>query len=328
LQKTDTLAILTSARGQKTAMVLNNLSNVFALRPLTEYFLGVASVIQRAGNGNAAHFMHTVYSEATPWYFPVLYTVKEHLALHILTLIALILAIGKIIKAPSKSFMSTARWMQKHFFALSFLVFIFVYAVQSITGNLNIGVRHIAPILPFIYILVAGHIAEWLSGQDFYSSRKSMFQYGFVGAMVLWMILNVLMTAPYYLSYYNELAGGTLNGYAVATDSNYDWGQDMKRLQWWMEENNVPAQGEKIALHYFGGASAKYYLGADNYDDWWSSKGAPQLGTYFAISANAREGSMATPVRGFTQAPEDKYPWLKGKMPIARVGSSIFIYKF
>jgi Dolichyl-phosphate-mannose-protein mannosyltransferase len=318
LQKTDTLDILTSARGQKIAAVLNNLSDFAVLRPLTQYFMGVASVVQRAGNGNAAHFMNTVYSEATPWYFPVLYLVKEHLAFHILTLAALVFAFWKIVKVPAKGFAPTIQWTKKHFFEVSFLLFIFVYAFQSITGNLNIGVRHIAPILPFIYILVAVQIVK----------RKNIFNYVFVGTMALWMMFNIATTFPYYLSYYNELAGGTFNGYWIATDSNYDWGQDMKRLKWWMDENKVPAKGEKIALHYFGGGSAKYYLGADNYEDWWSSKGAPRPGMYFAISANAREGSMATPVRGFTQAPEDKYPWLKGKTPIARVGSSIFIYKF
>jgi hypothetical protein len=318
LQKTDTLSILTSARGQKTAVILNNLSDFAVLRPLTQYFMGVASVVQRAGNGNAAHFMNAVYSEATPWYFPVLYLVKEHLAFHILTLAALIFAFWKIVKAPAKGFTPTIRWTKKHFFEVAFLFFIFVYAFQSITGNLNIGIRHIAPIIPFIYILVAVQIAE----------RKNIFNYVFIGAMALWMMFNIAVTFPYYLSYYNELAGGTFNGYWIATDSNYDWGQDMKRLKWWMDENHVPAKGEKIALHYFGGGSAAYYLGADNYEDWWSSKGAPKSGTYFAISVNAREGSMATPVRGFTQMPEDKYSWLKGKIPIARAGSSIFIYRF
>jgi hypothetical protein len=318
LQKTDTLDILTSARGQKIAAVLNNLSDFAVLRPLTQYFMGVASVVERAGNGNAAHFMNTVYSSATPWYFPVLYLVKEHLAFHILTLAMLVFAFWKIVKAPAKGFAPTIKWTRKHFFEVSFLFFIFVYAFQSVTGNLNIGVRHIAPILPFIYILVAVQIVK----------RQNIFNYVFVGAMALWMMFNIAATFPYYLSYYNELAGGTFGGYWIATDSNYDWGQDMKRLKWWMDKNNIPAKGEKIALHYFGGGSAKYYLGAENYEDWWSSKGAPRPGMYFAISANAREGSMAVPVRGFTQAPEDKYPWLKGKIPVARVGSSIFIYKF
>ncbi len=332
LQKTDTSAILTSARGQVASAALNKLSDIFVLRPLTEYFLGVASVIQRAGDGNAAHFMYTVYSKATPWYFPVLYLVKEHLAFHILTLAALVFAFWKIIKTPEKNPALILRWMREHFLEAAFLFFIFVYAFQSITGNLNIGVRHIAPVLPLIYILVANQIVKWFRVPRKFSNGVydygNILKYSFVGAMALWIVLDTLITAPYYLSYYNELAGGTLNGYKVATDSNYDWGQDMKRLKWWMDANNVPAEGQKIALHYFGGGSPAYYLGANNYEDWWSSKGAPQAGMYFAISANAREGSMATPVRGFTQASDDKYLWLKDKIPIARAGSSIFIYKF
>lgn len=322
LQKSDTTAILTSVTGQKIAILLNNMSNVTVLRPLSEYFFGVVQVIQRAGGGNSSHFFHTVYSVATPWYFPTLYAVKEHLALHVLTLVALIFSLFKIMKAPVKGLRSTATWMKEHFFVVAALFFIFVYAVQAITGNLNIGVRHIAPIIPFIYILVAKQMVSWLEGYG------SVLKYSFVGAMALWMVVNIATTAPYYLSYYNELVGGTMNGYVIATDSNYDWGQDMKRLKWWMDENGVTASGGKIALHYFGGGSADYYLGKANYEDWWSSKGAPKPGTYFAISANAREGSMATPVRGFIQTPDDKYVWLIGRTPIARAGSSIFIYKF
>lgn len=328
LQKADTTALLTSVLGQKIAVILNKMSDVVVLRPLTEYLFGVVSVVQRAGGGNSAHFLHTVYSVATPWYFPTLYAVKEHLAFHILTLVALLFSIAKIVSAPVKGFKFTMRWAKKHFFVVSFLFFIAVYAVQAITGNLNIGVRHIAPIIPFIYILVARQLTYWLASPVFSQGYKNTLKQSFVGVMALWIVWSIAMTAPYYLSYYNELAGGTMNGYVVATDSNYDWGQDMKRLKWWMDENNVPQAGEKIAIHYFGGGSAKYYLGENNYEDWWSSKGAPKPGMYFAISANAREGSMATPVRGFTQTLDDKYSWLIGKTPIARAGSSIFIYKF
>ena len=44
------------------------------------------------------------------------------------------------------------------------------------------------------------------------------------------MLISTIISFPHYLSYYNILAGGTDNGYKIATDSNYDWGQDIKRL--------------------------------------------------------------------------------------------------
>lgn len=310
LQIKDMSNTLSSDLGKKMMPAFTWMVQTEFFKPLAEYLFGVVSVVQRAGGGNASHFMGTVYSEATPWYFPTLYLFKESFIFHILTIIAIIFALKNISRA-------TVSWIKNNFAVVAGLIFIAVYALQSITGNLNIGHRHIMPILPFAYFLVALGIVKF---------NKPII----TTILLAIMFLSTFVTFPYYLSYYNFLAGGTANGYKIATDSNYDWGQDMKRLRDWMDTNNV----QKIALHYFGGGDARYYFGdpekdgVSRYEDWWSSKGQPPVGSWFAISANAREGSMAKPVRGFTIKPDDTYSWLKGKEPAARAGSSIFIYKF
>ncbi|MFA4890280.1 MAG: glycosyltransferase family 39 protein [Candidatus Paceibacterota bacterium] len=311
LQIKDISDTLSSNLGRKTMPAFAWMIRTNVLKPLAEYLFGVVSVVQRAGGGNASHFMGTVYSEATPWYFPTLYLFKESLIFHILTIIAIFFAIKSISLARAGGRSTFSReWMKNNFTIIASLFFIAFYVFQSITGNLNIGHRHIMPILPFAYFLVALVIAKF---------NKTIL----TGILLAVMFISTIVTYPYYLSYYNILAGGTANGYKIATDSNYDWGQDMKRLRDWMDENSV----NKIDLHYFGGGDGKYYFG-DKYEDWWSSKGQPSAGSWFAISANAREGSIAKPVRGFTIKPDDTYSWLKGKEPVARAGSSIFIYKF
>jgi hypothetical protein len=142
---------------------------------------------------------------------------------------------------------------------------------------------------------------------------------------VVWIILSSLFTFPYYLSYYNELAGGTFFGYKIATDSNYDWGQDLKRLKNWVDKN-LPADG-RVALDYFGGGNPQYYL-KEKFVPWHSLSAEPPAGTWFAISATFREQAFAKPVKGWTVNPEDSYLWLKTKKPVSRAGTSIFIYKF
>lgn len=140
--------------------------------------------------------------------------------------------------------------------------------------------------------------------------------------IVGWMVVEILLAFPHYLSYYNILGGGVENGYKIATDSNYDWGQDLKRLKILTQKNQV----DKIYLDYFGGGSPKYYLG-DKFEPWWSAKGAPPAGSYFAVSLNSLTGSQARPVGDVQIKPEDSYLWLKNKTSIARGGSSILIYK-
>ena len=142
-----------------------------------------------------------------------------------------------------------------------------------------------------------------------------------LAASAAWLIGSAALTYPHYLSYYNALAGGTERGYLIATDSNYDWGQDFYRLREFVEDQRI----EHIAIDYFGGASPRYYLG-DKYEPWWSAKGPP-VG-WFAISINALQGAHAAIGPGFSRKSEDSYEWLRTKKPVTRAGMSILIYKF
>ena len=138
---------------------------------------------------------------------------------------------------------------------------------------------------------------------------------------MLWMLVEIIFAFPYFLSYYNELGGGLKNGYKIATDSNYDWGQDLKRLEFLAETNNI----SKIYLDYFGWADQNYYL-KDKFV--WLSAGkykstreflADNLdGGYIAVSASFYMGSR--------ENPETSYAWLDSYKPIATIGNSIFVW--
>ncbi|MEK9147959.1 MAG: glycosyltransferase family 39 protein, partial [Patescibacteria group bacterium] len=54
------------------------------LRPLGQYFLGLFMVFQRAAGGNTQYFLGEVTAAGSRIYFPMLYLLKESLALHIL----------------------------------------------------------------------------------------------------------------------------------------------------------------------------------------------------------------------------------------------------
>lgn len=305
-------------------------------RPWGQYMFGILMVMQRAGWGNSVYFLGTVSAEGTPGYFPLLYLVKEHFAFHILTLIALVFAVKSVLSAKEKNLRVVVEWMRDNFALTASMIFIFIYFMQSITSNLNIGVRHIMPTLPFIYFLVARQtikwskvvnvmepsgIFEWIN-HIYHAYIKSLEKYSLVAALMLWMFATNIISFPHYLSFYNILGGGIENGYKIATDSNYDWGQDLNRLKKFVEKNNI----DKIAVDYFGGGSPRYSLG-EKFEPWWSARGPIEKG-WLAVSANTIQGAMAKPIKGFEVKYEDSYWWLKGKEPVARTGTSIFIYKF
>jgi len=340
-QVSDTVSTLKSFGMRPLADAVVWMSDIPVLRALGQYFLGVLMVIQRAAGGNTTFFVGQISAAGWWYYFPLLYLLKEHLAFHLLTIIALWFGIKNIARSQEKNLNGIFSWMRENFALVASLFFILIYWGQAISSPLNIGVRHVLPTFPFIYLLVSRQTIRWIKDYSNDTPKRLLawiksllgnflrpvMRSLFVLLLLLWMFLSSLINFPHYLSYFNELAGRTPNGYKVATDSNYDWGQDLKRLKKWTDKN-LPAD-ERLAIDYFGGGNPPYYFG-DQAVPWWSSKGSPaeQDIKWFAISLTFLQGAHAKPVQNFTQKEEDTYSWLKGKEPIARAGTSIFIYKF
>ena len=308
-------------------------------RPLGHYLTGVMMVSQRTAGGNSAYFLGEVSSKGWLYYFPAAYLLKETLAFHILTLLALALAIRRIRRAKEKSIEAIRSWVSDNFPIFASLFVIAFYWAYSMANPLNIGVRHVLPTFPFIYLLVSRELMLWVHDAftgEITSLRDKLYllyhrviapvpRLFFLFLMLLWLAGSTIMSFPYYLSYFNELAGGTSNGHKYITDSNYDWGQDLKRLRDLM--NTAPFSNEKVYLNYFGGGSPHYYLG-NRVIDWWSAKGAPPPGSLFAISANTIQGDhFARRDESAHIKPEDTYPWLTGLKPFGRAGTSIFLYR-
>jgi hypothetical protein len=309
-------------------------------RPLGEYMLGVLMVQQRAQGGNTAYFLDEVSNRGSRLYFPLLYLLKEPLALHILSLIALGYALQKTIRASAKKQLKekialVRQWTHAHMVEIACFASIAVYWGISLRSPLNIGIRHMLPTFPFIYILVARAISDWLHSRAITNPQtfrewlvsiweifiSSIPKYFLTAILLLWLAVSTLAAAPAFLSYYNELIG-TRYGYMIAVDSNYDWGQDLVRLAQYGERHNI----QKITVDYFGGANVRYYLG-DRAESWQSSKGYPPGGGWFAISASTRQGAFGTIIDDLIRKPEDSYNWLKPYPPVGRIGESIFLYK-
>jgi len=287
------------------------------IRSLGHYLLGLLMATQRTAFGNTVYFMDMISASGWWYYFPIIYFLKTPIAFHILTLISLIL-ISVFIEKPFwiESKKRIKDWILNHFTEFSMLVFLAIYWLTSLLGNLNIGVRHILPVFPFTYVLVSLGLNSGLN-----KIKTPEFKKAGVYLMIILVIFYVgssLSAFPYFLSYFNEIAGGPKNGYKYVVDSNYDWGQDLKRLKKFVEEKKIA----KIKVDYFGGGDVKYYLG----DRWekFDPKSGPQKG-WLAISATLLQGGRGNPVPGFNQ-PTGYYRWLDNYQPVARAGTSIFIY--
>jgi hypothetical protein len=334
--------------GKLAKAIVVGMSNIPILKGLSEYFLGVFMVFVRVTGGNTYYFLGTVSNHATPKYFPIVFLLKETLPFLILMLAAscyTLYQIGKNIAGKTGNFIKRiweikVNYVQTSVIQYSMLGFILLYAYLSITGNLNIGFRHLFPILPFAYVLVAKKTFEFLHNIKIEHTKKTLSLV--LAAFTIWIILEPIIFFPSYISYYNEAAGGPKNGYKYVTDSNADWGQDLKRLRNWVDEYNScsdlmktssvacmnvsqinphPTLGkiDKIRIDYFGGSNPIYYFG-DRFIPWHAD--FDPVPGWYAISATFLQESTYK-----QKNPGDRsYQFLSNYSPVARIGDSIFVY--
>lgn len=206
---------------------------------------------------------------------------------------------------------------------ISFIMFIFSYF-----SNVNVGLRYVLPIYPFVHLLISRLFVLPFK-------RRKLIG-GILTTLSIWYLLGALMIHPHYLAYFNEIIGGPKNGYKYLADSNLDWGQDLKGLKCYMEKNDI----QKIKLAYFGSADAAYY-GID-YDYLPSVGLAPQEpGQYWWYEIDADYKKQVAPQEGIIAVSANilaspgwlrplfhsTYEWLRRYEPVDQVGYSILIYE-
>ena len=318
------------------------LSTITALAPLpglsaiTHYLLGVFMVFSRVGGGNTFYFLGTIGEKASPLYFPLLFVLKETFLFLLLLLLSLGYTLSRIVKTnrgtPKISlFRLFSHSFQERIVQYLALFFILFYATISITGNLNIGFRHLFPILPFLYLLIGKTLA------DFYKRNEHEIGYilrPFGGILFAITVVTALSAYPHYLSYYNALGGGHTNGYMIATDSNYDWGQDLVHLRNFIDTHNTCVDTpspecdptltslpriNNLHLDYFGGSNPALYLNTP-YDNWYAAR-SPESGWYAISAVFFQEGLYKSKAPG-----QQGYEWLNAIGQVGRAGDSIFMF--
>ncbi len=279
------------------------------LRPMAQYFRGILMATQRTAFGNTVYFLGEMSAKGWWYYFPVIYFLKEPISLHFLTLIALLAALYLAFKKRDG-------FVKANFVPLSFMVFMAIYWIAAIQGNLNIGARHLIPTLPFLFILIAMGLKKFI---DQFSGRNKIIATSISFALLGWYITCSVVAFPHYISFYNYLGGGLERGYLSAVDSNYDWGQDFHRLRSIIEEREI----DKIHLDYFGGEDPNYWLG-DKQERFDPKTMDPPQG-WLAVSVNHLMGGLGTPVAGFDQE-TGYYEWIQKYELVEKAGKSIFLF--
>src|SRR4029079_1001950 len=121
---------------------------------------------------------------------------------------------------------------------------IFIATTQA---KVNIGLRHVLPVYPFLFVLASRLSTVRL--------RREWALPLLIGIPLIFTAISSLCISPHQLAYFNEFVGGPDQGYRYLSDSNIDWGQDLRGLKKYMEQEKLPI----IFLSYFGTAPPSAY---------------------------------------------------------------------
>ena len=175
--------------------------------PAWEYFDGIRVALLHNTEGHPAWLLGEARRYGWWYYFPVALGVKTPLAL----LLLLGVGIGVC-------------WNHRRRVAyLMPLAFSLGILLPAMSGNVNIGVRHVLPVyLAFSVMASLGlvHLAR-LANRRAWAGAAAV-------VLVLWLAATGALHHPDYIPYFNELVQGQPD--RVLCDSDYDWGQDTKRL--------------------------------------------------------------------------------------------------
>ena len=161
-QQHDTEYILTSVYRQIStplALVIKA-SGEPILRPLAQYGLGLLRVLHQNVEPHNVFFLGDVLFRGSHLYFPIVYFLKEPLAFWGLVLIAILSIAMQIFNFQFPIVQKLKDWVKNHFEELAMILWLVIYWATSINSSLNIGVRHLLPIYPFVILLVSGQIAR------------------------------------------------------------------------------------------------------------------------------------------------------------------------
>jgi 4-amino-4-deoxy-L-arabinose transferase-like glycosyltransferase len=261
--------------------------------PAHDFLLGLARVAEHNTGGHPSYLLGMRTTTGFWYYFPVAFAVKSTLAALGATVLVALLGGWAVVKRGLRGITPMA---------LGLAVPPLLFFAFSMSSSINLGMRHILPIYPFLYVGIAVLATRW------------KFSAALLLALVFVQIGESASIYPDYLAFFNAAAGGPGRGPEYLVDSNIDWGQDVKKLVHWLDQHGT----RRARVHYFGNAILTYYgvqevgmpepldqKGWDELDDIVVANVTPLMGIYVPLNALAP---------------------MRMRQPDAKVGWSMYVY--
>ncbi|AIF81207.1 glycosyl transferase family protein [endosymbiont of Acanthamoeba sp. UWC8] len=203
--------------------------------PFPEFFHGLSDLSDRIAYVYAGYIFGKVLLFQGVWYFfPAATLFKTPLFVLALGLLGCCLLI--------KIFISQKNWK-----VVAPVIVVFTLLLASTAFNMNIGLRHLLPIFPFICI-TAGY------SLDFLLNRRPLFINGLTVLLLAAYLVTTALSHPFYVAYFNFMAQG--RGEEILIDSDFDIGQELEYALTFPEvHNNI----DSLKLYYSGLADPGFF---------------------------------------------------------------------
>jgi hypothetical protein len=277
----------------------------------SQFLLGLYQVAVHNRNGHLASVLGRYGYEGWVLYFPAAFALKTTLPFLLTSLAALAWAARRLYRGRERR-------------VLLLLGPALLYTLFAMSSRINIGVRHLLPVYPFLFIL-GGALLERMLGSG---QRRRVLA---AVALLCWVVFEAARAYPHYVPYMNQLAWRRPHWYYL-TDSNVEWGDDVRELALYLR-----ARGEtRVTAALLDGASFNeksipYVRTLDHYgveqvnlvsaDE---ADTAPPETRYVAVGASYLNGAflLAVPVPQRLKVLE-----YRRRAPEAVFGNSVYLYR-
>lgn len=284
-------------------------------RLLPEPFLYGLLYTRASSIARPSYLLGQTQTRGWAWYFPLAMLVKTPLATLAFAILALTVFFLLRRRAPQDAPQdappsSLARWTR-----LCILIPILIYGLAAINTRLNLGLRHVFPLYPFLYLAIAITLAQLHRLQP----RRAI---ALLSPLALLLAIETFTAWPHYIPFFNAPAAA-IGRLHLLSDSNLDWGQDLPLLAQW--QRNHPDR--PLYLMYFGTADPSAY--GIRYTPMPGMTLAPDDAAFpttpgvLAISATHLQGTYIDggPLH------RTYLDWIKGQKPLAILGHSIYLFE-
>jgi hypothetical protein len=289
------ITVLILSLGSETYIAANFPNTPRILVPYAEYLENIRAIRAWYSRGAALpQFLFGQFSRTSWWYYyPAAFLLKATIP----AIALMAIAIGVII-----------RQRRVPFGALAALLFVALFAGAAAAGELALGIRYILPVFPFLYAVTAIVLAR--------APRLALAAI----LLLMWHAGENLRAYPSYISYFNQFIGPHRNADRYLIDSNLDWGQDLRRLDVWLREQNI----DEVVVHYFGGGVPQFDLAARVIGSYGAGGRPLPKGSWFALSRHFYRLSFEPSI---SRENYEQYLARSRARYVTTVGGSINVYR-